>query len=88
MEFELSEDNQAAIEKANAYREMMNMWAWKDLMKMIDVAKQEAFDVIDRTSLEQLTPSKIAEAKGIRKAFINIESEINLILGNAGYKTK
>lgn len=77
-----------AIERANAYRDMMNMWAWKDLMVIFEGIKNQAFNVVDNTSIEELTVSKIAEAKGIRKGLDALISEINMILGTAGYKVE
>lgn len=30
------DQNKKEIERANAYRDMMNMWAWKDFMRVLE----------------------------------------------------
>lgn len=72
---------QASIELANAYREMMAMFAWKHL-KGVVMARimADSNKAVDQLDIKDLTLAQVAEARGMRKALEQIETEINWIL--------
>lgn len=71
----------ASIELANAYREMMGMFAWKHLNGVLLARiKAEATVSIDQMPIAELTVGHVAEARGMRKAVDQIASEIAWIL--------
>ena len=72
---------QAAIELANAYREMMATFAWKHLNGVL--LKRIVEDVtrnIDQLPIDELTMAQVAEARGVRKCLEFMEAEIGWIL--------
>jgi hypothetical protein len=72
---------QAAIELANAYREMMGTFAWKHLNgKILAQIREEASASVDQVPIEQLSVVHVAEWRGIRKALERIGTEIAYIL--------
>lgn len=74
-----------AIERANAYREMMNLWAWKDLMNELEGIRQDALMVIDAVPFEQNAALVIAESRGERRGLQKLLNRIDFVLsGGAG----
>ncbi len=58
-------DNAAAIEKANSYRMMMELWAWKDFQKFLNDERSLALESllmkesdIDRGRVRQIDSIK------------------------------
>lgn len=71
----------ANVELANAYRDMMAMFAWKHLKgNIIERIKLDVNRDIDSMPINELTVAHVAEARGIRKAFEKIDDELNWIL--------
>lgn len=71
----------AAIELANAYRDMMAMFAWKHLQSVvISRIKADALKATDDRPIVELTLAEVAEARGVRKAFERIQTELDWIL--------
>lgn len=65
------------IERANSYRQMFEQWAWKDLSRIIDEVRNQAFqDAIYASEI-----SKVQECRGIVKGIDSILGEINYIVG-------
>lgn len=74
------QDKAKAIERANSYRQMMEMWAWKDFQRLI---REKEFDnevAFHNAPQEHLTPMNIGEYRGWKKAFLWMEQEIGFIL--------
>lgn len=80
----MSEEDQkrrASLELANAYREMMGTFAWKHLKGVVmDRIRNDAMKAVDSEPIAQLTVAQVAEARGIRKAFDYVDTEIYWIL--------
>ena len=75
----MSEDAKA-IERANAYRQMCQMWAWKDLMKIVEDVKEETVSREDSYATKDLSLVLIAEDRGIRRGLNRLLSEVDSIL--------
>jgi hypothetical protein len=73
-----------AIERANSYRQMVGLWAWKDFEKEILEIENEASRKIDTVVLDQNAGMVIAEARGERKSLQKLYDRINYILGEGG----
>jgi len=69
-----------AVEKANSYREMCRLWAWKDLINSIDEIKKESVTRTDSYSTKDLSLVLIAEDRGIRKGLDRLLAEVDSIL--------
>ena len=78
-------DKKKAIERANSYREMMNSWAWKDFVSLLESIQKEGIDEIDRAfnSTGELRELAINNALAKRVVISRILSEINSILESA-----
>jgi hypothetical protein len=76
-------DKAKAIERAESYRSMMILWAWKDFNRMLKEKEMENEVTFHSTSQEKLTPMAIGEYRGWKKAFMWIESELEYILNGA-----
>ena len=78
-------DKKKAIERANSYREMMNSWAWKDFVSLLESIQKEGIDEIDRAfnSTGELRELAINNALAKRVVISRILSEINFILESA-----
>lgn len=74
-------EKRQAIERANAYREMMNSWAWKDLRERIERIKWNSVTMIDEPNARDVNLVQVGESRGVRMGFAQMESEINFILG-------
>lgn len=75
----ISEDEkQKAIERANAYREMMGMWAWKDFWSLCETQQQNALN--EFKAMDNPTFFQVGETKGRMAAIDKIEHEIAYIL--------
>lgn len=73
----MSEDDQKkAIERANSYRQMMELWAWKDFFKFIEDLRREALE----SAIEKDSIKDVQVQRGIVKAVDKIQSEIDYIL--------
>jgi len=80
-EIDREKQNQANIELANAYRDMMGMFAWKHLKgNVMARIKSDALKATDETPAAELCLAQVAEDRGIRKCLDLIDSEINWIL--------
>lgn len=78
---ETEQKKQSAIELANAYRDMMAMFAWKHLQTVvIERIKADALKATDDRPINELTMAEVGEARGARKAFERIDAELNWIL--------
>lgn len=75
-------DRKKAIERANAYREMMNLWAWKDLMNELQEIKSDSALVIDAVPLDQNAQLVIAESRGERKGLQKLLNRIDYIVSS------
>ena len=74
----------AAIELANAYRDMMGMFAWKHFTGVVlENIRKHPMDTIDAMEIKDLTVAHVAEGRGIRKCIEAIKEEINWILNGA-----
>ncbi len=69
-----------SIELANSYREMQNLYAWKDmdqyLTKIVDDSNRE----VDQVAIDTLNVETVARARGLREAVDKIRKHI-------GYRT-
>lgn len=70
------------VERANAYREMMNLWAWKDLMNELKEIREDAALVIDAVPLDQNAQLVIAESRGERRGLQKLQNRIDYILAS------
>lgn len=80
-EAEQEQKKKAAVELANAYREMMGTFAWRHLKGV--VIPRIVSDIqgnVDSLDIDKLTVAHVAEARGTRKAFEHVDAEINWIL--------
>lgn len=89
MKFQVIEDKETqkrkAVERANAYRDMMNTWAWKDLEKIIEEIRTNAFRTIDNAPVNDVLNLQVVYSKGVRAGLTQMLSEINFLLGEGGY---
>lgn len=68
--------DQKAKEKAQAYKEMMNSWAWKDHMNFMDEMRREALEkAIATSSMEE-----VQVQRGIVKAIDRLKGEADYVL--------
>lgn len=70
----------AAVEMANAYREMQMSVAWKDLNDLFEKIVTESNREVDQIPIESLEVSIVAKARGLREAIDRIRKHI-------GYRT-
>lgn len=68
-------DNAAAIERANAYRDMTRLWAWKDLMARVEAEKKSKLD----TLMTQKGTENLDFTRGFVSAINFLESELGLV---------
>ena len=73
-------DDKKAIERANSYREMMNLWAWKDFVNEVELLRAASANTIDTVVLDENAPMVIAEARGERKGLSKILTIASQIL--------
>lgn len=67
----------ASIEKANAYRQMMELWAWKDYQRFLDEMRKSALEMaINSEDLKD-----IQVQRGIVRACDSITAELGYVLG-------
>lgn len=69
-----------AIERANSYRDMCNLWAWKDLVRIIEEEKIASVTRCDSIPTKEMSLSLVSEERGIRKGLNKILSEVGYIL--------
>lgn len=60
-----------------AYRQMLNMPAWKDLDKLIEKMLVDSNKMVDEVSIKDLTVADVAQARGIRYAVGKIRKHID-----------
>lgn len=64
------------IERANSYRQMMSIWAWKDFEKELETIRQDALEMaIISTDLQQ-----VYIQRGIVKCIDSIKASVGSIL--------
>lgn len=73
----------AEIERANAYREMVTSWAFKDFMSLVKEIRDDSVIKQDSVSAENLSIALVAFCKGIRNGFDQLENRVSEILGDA-----
>ena len=74
-------EKKKAIERANSYREMMQMWAWKDFVKLAESQKESYGNIIDVVSFEiDNAPMIMAESRGARKAIGQLLNSVDFIV--------
>ena len=73
---ELVEKDTKAIERANAYRQMMDLWAWKDFLNFIREVRQSSLE----SAIEMKDISEIQIARGKVKCIDEIFGELDYIL--------
>lgn len=71
-------NNDQAIERANAYREMMQSWAWKDYCKILNTTRMDALE----KAVVSKTMEEVQVQRGIVKAIDLITGEISFIMEN------
>jgi len=78
-------DKKKAIERSNSYREMMNSWAWKDFVSLLESIQKEGIDEIDRAFNLTGELRELGINNGIAKRAVisRIFSEINFIIDSA-----
>lgn len=65
-----------ATERATAYRDMMNSWAWKDFSRVMGEKRQDALEqAIMAPDMEE-----VQIARGIVKCIDSLNSEVSYIL--------
>lgn len=69
--------NAAAIERANSYRDMMKMWAWKDLQNFLDDARITALN--HAVASDEIKDIQVQ--RGIVRAIDAIYSHIGFVTG-------
>lgn len=72
-------ENAKRIERANSYRDMINSWAWKDLMVIAEEKKSEILEKMFMS--DDIDVKKVNFAKGYKAALDDIfKNEIGFIL--------
>lgn len=80
---EQERERRKAIERANAYREMMSLWAWKDFVEnVIGEIRNQSIKQFDDIPTSDLASGAVyvAEARGIRKGLTKALDEVGYIL--------
>lgn len=73
--------DKAQKDLALSYQTMMGLAAWKHFkVNILDRIEQMAINDEDSVPLDELTPARIAEARGRRKAIDKIYNDIDYIL--------
>lgn len=73
--------DQSKKDLAHAYEVMMGLAAWKHFeTNILNRIEQQAMKDEDAVFLDELTPAKIAECRGRRKAIDKIKSDIQFIV--------
>ena len=73
---EKQRDQAVKIERANSYRDMMNSWAWKDLMIVMAQEKKQQIENI----LSLGSKGDLDFARGFVKGLDWVENEANFVL--------
>lgn len=77
MDLKVDEDqNKAAIERANAYRQMFEMWAWKDFKGILDELRKDALN----SAIYASNMDEIHGQRGAVKILDRIESELGFMM--------
>lgn len=71
-----AQDTAKAIERANSYRQMMDLWAWKDFEKYLDETRQNALE----TGIRTKDNDERNNLRGIVLCVDSIKSELGYIL--------
>ena len=71
------EDKAKAIERANSYRQMMDLWAWKDLQSFLESTRTAALE----SAVISDEIKDIQMWRGYVKCLDSINSHIGYILG-------
>lgn len=72
-------DRLKAIERANSYRQMMDLWAWKDFERFLDETRQSALE----KGIKTKDSDERNDLRGIVLCIDSIKSELGYILGGA-----
>lgn len=76
------QDRQKAIERANAYRQMTEMWAWKDFMEAVNDRKRIEVDKVFSGSFDA-EPGKLSFSRGIVSAINELFTDhIGYVIGD------
>lgn len=76
------EDRRRAIERANSYREMMDLWAWKDFQSILKQHRSSAIQSITSFDASSANLCQVGEIRGALKELDQIEFELSSILNN------
>lgn len=72
--------DQSRKELADQFKVMMGLAAWKHVELILNRIEEQATKDEDNCPLDELTPAKIAECRGRRKAIDKIHSDIEYIV--------
>lgn len=73
-------EDQKSRERASAYQQMAQLWAWTDFLKFVSGLKETAIKELTQTNDFNATEAKFGEIKGILKTVEKIERELDYIL--------
>lgn len=73
------DDKAKSIERANSYRQMFELWAWKDLVREIEEMKKDARNGIENIDVDKINSNRTAEYIGFMKAFSKIENHLGYV---------
>lgn len=68
--------------RGQAYADMVNSWAWKDLQERMKKMQDKMVNMLDETDPNEINQVHVGIIKGFRKAFKSLNKEVEYILGD------